>query len=97
MIENNGASIFTILLTLILLLWLVIELRKAVLVLIKNQLHIFFFAQVGLFLLRLYPGDKKKKHKEIMDNYKKNIKTYSVFTVIGSVYFIYIAFVVLFR
>lgn len=95
MIENNNSNAFTIFLMLVLVFLLILELRKAILVLIKKQVHFFFFAQIGLVLLRLYPGDKKKKQKEAMDYYTKNVKTYSVIIAIGSMYFIYIAILVL--
>jgi membrane protease YdiL (CAAX protease family) len=82
---------------LVLFVLVVIELRKAILVLLKNETQLFLAAQIGLLFLALYPGDKEKKRKEAMNNYRKNIRIYSVLTIVGSLYFISLMLIIFFR
>jgi hypothetical protein len=88
--DNMDRNLVTVLVAFILLSASINEMRKSILILVKNETQLLFVAQIGLYILRLL-GISPKKHKEIMDDYKKNMRLYSIFTIIGAAYFILVA------
>lgn len=90
MIIDNGDQAIDIWFILLIIL-LINEVRKALLILIKNQFHLLFPIQFSLLILRLYPGEKQEKNDEVVDNYKKHIKLYSILTLIAAAVFILIS------
>jgi hypothetical protein len=79
-----------IIIALLLLIISISELRKSMLILTKSEHHLLFIAKIGLYIIGMF-GVSPKKHEEIKDDYKKNMKLYSAFTIIGAIYFILVA------
>ncbi len=60
----------------ILILFSLIEIRKGILVLRKNQIHVFLGVQLLLFLMKVF---FLQKRIEIFNKeYKKNIRSYAI-------------------
>lgn len=73
----------------VLFVFALVELRKGLLILIKNQTHIIFAISISAYILRFLQSSQKQN--EAMENYKKTIKIYGVLNIIASVYMIIIS------
>ena len=60
----------------ILILFSLIEIRKGVLVLRKNQIHVFLGVQLVLFLMKVF--FLQKRIEIFSKEYKKNIRSYAI-------------------
>jgi hypothetical protein len=58
-----------------LFLFALVELRKGLLILIKNQTHIIFAISISAYILSFIQSSQKQK--EAMESYKKTIKVYA--------------------
>lgn len=65
-----------LIISIVLILFSLIEIRKGIFVLRKNQIHVFLGVQLVLFIMNVF---FLKKRVEIFNkDYKKNIKSYAI-------------------
>jgi hypothetical protein len=74
-------------LAIILLFVSLMELRKGLLILFKKQVHMVFAAKLAFYIMQKLSVSMEKQ-KEILEDYKSNLKLYGAFTVIGALLFL---------
>lgn len=71
------------------------EFQKAISIIFFNKEPLLFSFQLGFWLLKLAPGNYEERYQNAISSYRKRIKLFGFYTLIGASFFALISFIVI--